>query len=70
MKITNKDVGKIARRMEEVAVSHPNDMISNAYARTAQKLASYNTPFAAALDDVDCVTIQAFMNTYMKGKDK
>lgn len=69
MKITNKDAGKIARRMEEVAVSHPEDMIANAYARTAQKLASYNTPFAAALDDIDCITIQAFVNTYMKRKD-
>ena len=44
--ITPTLASAIADAMSKLAETHPNDMIANQYARTAEKLEEFGAPFA------------------------
>lgn len=63
--ITPTLASAIADAMSKLAETHPNDMIANQYARTAEKLEEFGVPFAPALDKIDIMTIQVFVKNHM-----
>jgi hypothetical protein len=63
--ITPTLASAIADAMSKLAETHPNDVIANQYARTAEKLEEFGSPFAPALDKIDIMTIQVFVKNHM-----
>jgi hypothetical protein len=66
--ITPTLASAIADAMSKLAETHPNDVIANQYARTAEKLEEFGSPgspCAPALDKIDIMTIQVFVKNHM-----
>jgi hypothetical protein len=63
--ITPTIASAIADAMSKLAETHPNDMIANQYARTAEKLEEFGATFAPTLDKIDILTIQVFVKNHM-----
>lgn len=63
--ITPVLAASIADAMSKLAETHPNDMIANQYARTADRLEEFGQPFAVPLDKMDILTIQVFVKNHM-----
>jgi len=53
-------ISRLMFGMSQMARTHPNDVISNALARTAYKLESYGTAFASPLDEKDRLAIKFY----------
>lgn len=57
--MTNKMIA-LGMAMMDKAMTYPNDMIANAFAKTGDKLVHQGMPYVKGLDEVDMKTIAFF----------